>query len=332
MVALSHFKLKLLGERHDPLSAQGVAVMTAIEELCGRAYFAQRAWEYWYAGDKHLGRQKLACLDHVLSLLARRDMPAQEQTSESPYLSALVAGGLVKDLRVRTSSNRPGYALLERALNYEPESAVHLHADAVDVAALSEGTVKVQWHQLKALASTRVLSILHKRWKPHKGTIYQELPSKCVQPAWHRLGLASEVTSQQVYQLLFALAADGSFLTAEIRPAWALDLATAALSMHALGWSDRYVNFGPNVTDAQVFWRALYPLFFADEARPPDFDDWAEAAACRMGVKYDKKMHENLSSARRCYARWLAEHGLSCGAIFSAAMRSTEVHPIIYRG
>src|SRR5690606_16235045 len=59
-------------------------------------------------------------------------------------------------------------------------------------------------------------------------------------PKWSSIGVSGDLVAEHIHRALLAMAADPSFLVGRRKRAWAFGLASSALAMHALAWSDRY--------------------------------------------------------------------------------------------
>ena len=191
-----------------------------------------------------------------------------------------------------TKSKRPLAVLQDRTQDYVPLTPVHLHFDAIEVAALGEDLLEVPWSWCKALCAGHIQQSLHHRWGPRTGTMYEppirldSTPAAAEDPGpprpsstwaravseiqalrdrtpdWNEVDIRSSVAADDVHELLFYLSRDACYLSEERFQHWALDLATAALAMYASAWTSRYSTFGAKITEEQRYWRALCTLFW----------------------------------------------------------------------
>lgn len=360
------FKMSVLGEAHAPGEHQAKEVMQAFAAAGLDGGLDVRTWKGWFGASPRRARSDgVMALDRFVDVARdprRNQFPKASPTSH--FFVALLEEGLVTKLLAPTEAKLPAIALAQRSLEYTPASAIHLHFDAIEAAALSDGNGEVTWEEVKALAAKRIMELLHKRWSPRRGTIYRELtPSLELRwrnadaakreqilaayerlkpnmfdehrrvaphPSWDAAGISSDVPEALVHQLLFALSTDIDFLVADRFEAWVLDLASAAYAMHALAWSERYQTHGLRVTPELIFWRAFDLLFLSDE--PEDVvHDGIAAALDLIGATWTEDTLGTLHRAQRWYRRWLADLGLDVPAVAEAVRRCWRVQPIVYQ-
>ena len=112
--------------------------------------------------------------------------------------------------------------------------------------------------------------------------------------------------------------------------AWSLDLATAALAMHALAWTDRFTTFDQPISDELLFWCAFDDLFFKQESIDSDNWDFVRAIT-RCNAEWRMNSFEVFLRARKIYHDELTDLGTSESEIIALAMQATSVHPLSYR-
>lgn len=300
-VAVNLFKWMVLGDRHVPGQHQAVEVHRAMSDAGAARCVDVRTWRGWFGESPRRARgTAIDALDSYAA--AHLHSPRWTLDAVEPrehFFGGLLDGGLVASLMQPIAMKQPRFALIRRALDYEPLSRIHLHLDAIESAALSEGNRKTPWELVKATAAKRVLELVHSRWSQRHGTVYSELtPDLELQlraadaderknireryrgqtpdrfkahllrpprPDWSVVGVESDIAAHNVYRLMLALAGDADFLVADRLHVWALDLVSAALAMHALAWTDRYTAHGGRITPEMTYWRALASVFYADE-------------------------------------------------------------------
>jgi len=361
------FKLGVLEEAHVPGTHQTKEVMQAMAVVGLDGTLDARTWKGWF-GEPRPRRARsdgVMVLDRYLDVVQdprRSHFPKAAPTSR--FFVALLEGGLASRLLEPTEAKLPEIALAQRALEYTPESTVHLHFDAIEAVSMSEGNGDVSWEKVKALSAKRVMQLLHKRWSPRGGTIYRELtpylelkwtradaderaqilnryeqlkPNMFAAhrravpyPYWDAAGISGDEPEGFVHRLLFGLSTDSEFLVADRFQAWALDLASAAFAMHALAWTDRYQTHGPRVSPELIFWRAFEQLYLSDEPENV-IHDGLVAALQVIDASWTDDTLGTLHRARRWYRRWLSDLGLELGAVAETVRRCWRVRPIVYR-
>lgn len=360
------FKMGVLGEAHAPGEHQAKEVMQAFAAAGLDGGLDVRTWKGWFGTSPRRARSDgVMALDRFVDVSRdprRNQFPEASPTSH--FFVALLEEGLITKLLAPTEAKLPAIALAQRSLEYTPASAIHLHFDAIEAAAMSDGNGEVTWEEVKALAAKRIMELLHKRWSPRHGTIYRELtPSlelrwrsadavqreqilaayerlkpnmfdehrrAAPRPSWDAAGISSDTPAVLVHQLLLAVSTDSDFLIADRFEAWVLDLASAAYAMHAMAWSERYQTHGLRVTPELIFWRAFDLLFLSDEPEDVVHDGLA-AALDLIGAAWTEDTLATLHRARRWYRRWLADLGLDVPTVAEAVRRCWRVQPIVYQ-
>lgn len=263
-----------------------------------------------------------------------------------------------------SKSKHPLISLRDRAESYKPISALHLHLDAIEVSALAEGYGDIPWETVKQIGAERILNILTDRWSPRHGSIYSELSSELrlkwdaaspeeqseirkniarfrpdrfesiikarAIPDWNITGIDADISSQHIYKALFSLAADSKFLVADRLEAWSLDLATAALAMHALAWTDRFTTFDQPISDELLFWCAFDDLMFRNESIDLDNRDFV-GAMTKCNSDWSPESFGLFLSARETYHGELKEVGISASEVIDIAMQATQIHKLELR-
>ena len=366
-MALNLFKSQLLRERHIPSMAQTEEVLSALSAFGMSETFDPRTWRGWFCKNARRARgDSLNAINKVATKLpAATSQCGLLNVQSSPmFFSKMLDGGLCKELLEPNASKNPKYPLLQKADDYQPVSAWHLHLDAIEAVALAEANGNADWETVKAIAAAKVLRVLHECWNPRNGTIYATLSSnfqvdwdrasnsekekmrrgcaqmkpdlfpylmkKAAAPDWSYIGLEVDIAPSQVHKLLFALAADVKFLVADRFNVWALDLATAALAMLARALTDRHITestFGPEL----IFWDAYEVIFFRDEeCQDAVFDSLYRAMECSE-IPCSLESFELLISAGTKYKQALLQMGVSCENVLNLTSRVREMHPLIYR-
>lgn len=364
-VAINHFKRLLLGDLHLPAVHQKSATFDELGRKCRDVDIAERTWKSWFANPPIVPRiGTIQTLDELASCAIRvtSRRGCEEKALPSEFFSQMVHGGLVSEMMKASKSKYPLIALRDRAESYTPISALHLHLDAIEVSALSRGYGKIPWHTVKRVGAERILSILTERWRPRQGAVFKELTSDLrleweaaddarkseiravwdrfrpplflaqmnahAKPEWRLTGIDHDVSPLHIYKLLFALAADSKFLRSDRLVAWALDLSTAALAMHALAWTDRYATFDSiPMADELIYWIALDEILFGSESLDADNTEIIRAME-RLDARWTDEAFGTFSKARETYHSQLVELGISPGEVREAAMQATVIHPI----
>lgn len=366
-VATNLFKLLLLGEDlHIAGNPQISAVFDALMTAGCKKFISEKTWRLWFSETGVVPKiDKLKALDAFAAMAMR--VPGQQGISKvslpSGTFSTLVHGGLVRQLTAPSQAKKLLPVLLARAIEYEPVSPLHLHLDAMEIGALSDDFEDIPWATVKAIGAERIMDILTDRWSPRHGTIYATLSSdlrlkwqnageeerhtiqqnyahfkpdlfqyfmdRTPQPDWEKVGIEPNISSTQIHKALFSLAADPRFLVADRLSTWSLDLATAALAMHAYAWTDRYETFGYKVTQEMNFWGAFDAILFEDNE--PSFDQFdVIPAMAATDAEWSNESVEALLLGRESYRTKLENLGVSAAEIRSIAMRGAKAHPLVY--
>ncbi len=366
-VAVNHFKHLLLGNLHIPAAHQETATSNKLASRCKDVNISDKTWKSWFADPQVIPRiETIRRLDELalcaIRIKSRRN--GDEVTLPPDFFGQLVHGGLVRKMMQASKSKHPLIALRDRAETYKPISALHLHLDAIEVSSLSEGYGDIPWETVKRVGAERVLKLLTERWGPRQGSVFSELtsdfqlewdaanPKKRIEirkacarfrpdpfernlnaqalPNWNIAGIEADISPLHIYKALFSLAADSKFLVADRLEAWSLDLATAALAMHALAWTDRFTTFDQPISDELLFWCAFDDLFFKHESIDSDNWDFVRAMT-RCNAEWRMNSFEVFLRARKIYHDELNDLGTSESEVIALAMQATSVHPLIYR-
>lgn len=365
-VAVNHFKHLLLGDLHIPAVHQETDVFKRLGPRCRDINIAEKTWRSWFEEPQIIPRLKtIRALDALASCAIRvvSDRDGEEEVLPSSFFEHMVHGGLVKKMMQASKTKHPLIALRDRAESYKPISPLHLHLDAIEVGALSEGYGDISWETVKRIGAERILNILAERWGPRSGTVYSEFSSdlslewaaadadrrveirrgyarlkpdlfenalnQAPHPAWSKTGVGADVPSIHIYKALFSLAADAHFLKADRLVTWSLDLVIAALAMHALAWSDRYATFDDLMPDELIYWIAFEEIFFTSEPL-----DTSNTEIVRAMLQLDAEWSEDtfsiIACAREIYQGQLDELGITATEVLDTAMLATKLHPIRY--
>lgn len=366
-VATNCFKLQLLGEDlHIPGNPQVSAVFDALMTAGCQQLLSETTWKNWFSDTDVVPKiAKLKALDKFAAIAIRdpEHQGASTASFRSEPFSTLVHGGLVKHLTAQSSAKKLLPVLKARAIEYEPLSPLHLHLDAMEIGGLADNFGDIPWTTVKAIGAKRIMDILTARWSPRHGTVYATLssdmrlkwqnaddverqtirssfakitpdlfPSLMVQapkPNWEKVGISADVSSTHIHKALFSLAADSEFLVADRLATWSLDLATAALAMHAYAWTDRYTTFGHRITEELIYWMAFDSLLFADDV--PRFDQFDVAPAmAASNAEWSDESVNTLLLGRDIYRSLLESLGVSAAEIRLIAMLGAKAHPLVY--
>lgn len=365
-MAINLFKSQLLKEQHIPNQAQAVDVLNALSTMGMDETFDQRTWRGWFGENARRARvDSIGAIDKVALMLPSTN-PHIRLPNVQPnrnFFAEMTEGGLCKELLTPTASKRPKYAILQKADEYDPISALHLHLDAIEAVALAEPNGDANWETVKAIAAGRVLNILHSRWNPRHGSIYPKLSSNlriewdqasknereriqhfyarmvpnrfahCMSmaatPDWSCTDVEVDIGPAQAHRMLFALSADVDFLVADRFEAWALDLATAALAMLARAFTDRYNTFGASVGPELIYWDAFEALFFREESAGVIFDSLHRVMEY-SGASFSLRSFELLAKAGTKYKQTISKLGVSHEMILDLTSRCWAVHPLVY--
>lgn len=366
-VATNLFKLLLLGEDfHVAGNPQISAVFDALTSAGFKELLSETTWKNWFHHTAIVPKiDKLKALDAFAAIAIR--VPGHQEISmarlPSETFSTLVHRGLVKHLTAPSKAKKRLPVLVARAIEYEPISPLHLHLDAMEIGARAGNFGDVPWTAVKAVGAKRIMEILKARWSPRHGTVYSSLSSdmrvkwqnageeerqsiradcashkpdlfpylleQAPKPDWGKVGINADLSSTHIHKALFSLAADSKFLVADRLSAWSLDLATAALAMHAYAWTDRYTTFGHRVTEEMIFWRAFDSLLFADDE--PSFDQSNELPAMSIcNAEWSDESIKTLLLGRETYRTLLESLAVSAAEIRSIAMQGAIAHSLVY--
>lgn len=358
-VGVNHFKKYLLGDRHIAGQAQTQLVM---EELNHSPLLASRTWASWFEHTPPRPRVgTIANLDRCASSF----LPCGMKVKGENFYQELIAGGLVHRLLAPTESKSSELVLRQRAAEYKPQTSLHLHLDAIEVASLFIGNGAVGWDVVKMIATSRIAEILHLLWNHHSGSMYSALVKEAgeegalamdslqndsglsldaqldqVARAWrarprkpnqeatagHR-GLSAE----QVYRTLLALAADVELLQGKVFETWWLDLASAALVLHSSSWVNRYEIFTDLEAPEVIYLDALQSVYF----RPSTLEETVRFSIDMRDLgkfPWDIESFALILSAQSAYRALLSELALSPAMVEAAYFSCEAAHPIIFYG
>jgi hypothetical protein len=329
---------------------------------------ADRTWQSWFSSRPPIPKpSKISCLDQYIAQI-KASGQAMRTEGISPdfrhgYFCELVHGGLMAQMLVTTEASNPVRMLMRRAQEYQPASPLHLHFDAMEAAGWHHDYGDVPWSMVAAIAAHRVLQLLDDRWSPRSGSVYsgfcsdltlkwseadeqrrgeirrtlakmrpdpfERLLACGASPDWRRLGVSSDVSHEHVYKLLFAFAADPDFLVKDRLSAWSLDLATSALAMHALAWTDRYNTMALGMPPELHYWVAFHEIFFNSDLI--ELNHWSIASAMEnWPADWPEGSTAVLVNARSVYSTLLKDLGLAPGQVCAGLFKTREERPLIF--
>lgn len=366
-LAVNLFKRHVLGETHiagDPQVEEMECsnVGGHLLELIDR-----RTWVSWFDALTPIPKRKtMRALDVVAKQISCVPLVASDSSGRLPaeFFEDLVHGGILTIIESARSSKRPRATLVEALTQYQPLSAWHLHMDAIEVASIADGVGDLPWTDVKRIAAERLMGELNLLWGPRSGAIYKMFPSDLQRqwnslpddgfileerrvgsasaalllqmmrespvPDWSQIGVDIDTHAMQVHKVLLAIAADSQFLVAERQYAWAFDLATSALAMFALAWSDRYATFGFHATSEQAYWGVFLATFFKQQSSSDDIADHISDALVGFDLSMLGTIMQTISGARASYINEISELGLSIHDLVRVARHATDVHPVAF--
>lgn len=344
-MALNLFKAALLRDLHIPGDAQTEATRRAVAKISHEDRLDWRTWSSWFSRSPPAAHKKsIQELDKLFAHVLQDGIAASGAGGKkSSFLSELACGGLMHELLQRTSSKHPDFVMRQRASKYRPESAWHLHVDALESLAFDGDWEAVGNKVLKACSARTVLSVLHGRWNPRTGQVYKGLSSDIAvlwrdasdedrgaitdfyrqrfpgcfevhfsqppRPRWRDIGVEPDISRDHVYRLLFCLAATPDFLVHDRYESWVLDLVTSGIAMYALAWTDPLNSLRDRRQPEVIFWEAFEALFF--DGAP----DRVALAAARRAMKaanaaWSPQAGDVLLRAREDYRQALEKLGV----------------------
>lgn len=372
-IAVQTFKLLMLEARHDPALAQTRELLDMLATSLPSASSAvsDKTWEAWFAGRRGNKATTIKALDAAAQAVLKERSAADRPPFPTDYFATLVRGGLLERMTHKMEVQPTPQLLWQRACAYRPRSPLHLHLDAIEAAGLVTGVKGLEWRVVKAIAGSRILAVLHSRWALRGGAIYAGLDSSLklaldglseagrgelraryseakpdqferairegARPDWRRCGIEPDCAPQHVYKTLFRLAADETFLRGNRLEAWALDIATSALALFAVAWSDRRATFGMEVSDEPIFWAAFDQLLFepdpdrrdaTEENLTPEAENCLSTAATVCDLELTPAMLNCFAQARQTFrAQWRSVGGRGSDALM-AIDRCMAAHPL----
>lgn len=364
--AINRFKHLLLGDIHDPGKPQTDSVLDELGKWVKEEDlpWTERTWQQWFLQTPNIPKLgKIESLDQIAGILKINAVGDFGNMNSKKTFSEMVHGGLLRSMLMPTKAKNVLNALYERANSYEPISPLHLHLDAIEVAAWTKHFKKIPWFEVTSVAAGRIMQLLAERWSPRHGNIYAQLSSdiqlQCeaaspdekrhmlesysrllrvkndqllqpgAKPDWRKLGCNEDIAPAHIYKLLFGMAAEPNFLVSDRFDSWFLDMATAALAMHAMAWIDRYDIMG-NMTDEKIYWGGFDEIFFAED--PLESDGWGIKDAMTLcQADWHPVSFSLFSKAREKYRELIEDGGLSVPEIMFVAMAAKRKFPAIYR-
>lgn len=364
--AANFFKSVVLGAKNVAGKHQTQAMINAMPTQFATAAFFDKTWKTWFGKGFQSSPQdkSVAVMDQIARVMqsVSPDFDRFQLPSHPHFYAELSRGGLMARLLQPTEAADRLAVLIARANEYEPLSALHLHFDALDAAAWLDGFGELPWVAVTSVAARRILELLHDRWGPRHGSLYDSFESDFsfdwrtaspekkreireftarfkpdlfsywmkpgVRPDWNSVGYSRDIAADHTYKLLFAFAADPKFLNERRLPIWSLDLATASLAMHALAWVDRYNTMASGGPEELHYWCALHAIFFAVE--PIDTFEVGAALECSP-ANWQQESLSCLIRARESYHSLLHSLDISPLEISAAVTNVRRQHPLIYR-
>lgn len=367
-LAINLFKRYILGPDHLPNKPQVDELLSSVHGSRLFELIDIRTWISWFEPKSPVPKRKtVRALDQIAREGIRIIYPAADTAyGLAPgFFEELVHGGLLQTMTTVAPTKRTKFAVMAAVSSYLPLSAWHLHLDSIEVCGHSEGIGDLGWEFVKRLAAERLMFLLSALWSPRRGTIFKlfatdfrlgwnvasdaerrELTAHLSSspfyrftmlmnpvpiPNWLSIGVDNDVPDSHIHKVMLALAADFEFLKAERLTAWALDLASAALAMHALAWTDRYETFGLRVSGEEICWWTFYSMFFS-ENKHEDLDGSSEKTMSYLGLLWSEQLCNVLRDGGSSYLREIDDLGLDVPSLVSVARRATDVHQLIYHG
>lgn len=328
----------------------------------------RRGWEKWFDGtNKKISKISGKLLDKLADeeiVISNEDGSEAGKLPEH-FFKELGRGGLVAKLLAPENSKNVKKLLSDRAQEYKPISFLHLHLDAIEINTVIKDFHGVPWDEILEIASRRVLELLYKDWGPRYGQSYSNLSSSLklkwgeadenerkkirefysrfrpdlfeekmqpgAEPDWGLIGVSDDIAPQHIYKALFAMASDTDFLIKDRLKEWTFSLATAALAMHALAWSDRYTVLGVSVTEEMVFWGAFETLLFRSDVIDEDCKH-IRSAMLRCQAEWNEKTFDVFTDARKIYRKELVNLGITYQDVIDIVKMGEGEHPLVYRG
>lgn len=366
IAARNHFKHMILRGLHIANKPQTVSLLHDLADM--DSLIADRTWQSWFSSRPPIPKpSKITYLDQYIAQI-KSGGQAKRAESISPdfrhgYFCELVHGGLMTQMLAATEASDRIHMLMRRAQEYQPVSPLHLHFDAMEAAGWHHDYSDVPWSMVAAIAADRVLQLLDDRWSPRSGNVYAEFSSdlslkwavadelqrseirnslskmtpnpferwmkRGAWPEWRRIGVNSDIPYTYVYKLLFALAADSDFLVEDRLSAWSLDLATSALAMHALAWTDRYNTMALGMPPELQYWVAFHEILFKPD--PLEVDHWSIASVMESWpADWSEGSTAVLVKASETYANLLGDLGLEPRHICAGLLNTRGKWPLVF--
>lgn len=364
--ARNQFKHLVLRGLHIPNKPQTVSLLGELAKMDN--LISERTWQSWFATRAPLPQPStIDCLDRYLALLIQRNQVECAERIfrdiQDGYFREMVHGGLLSQMLAPTEASDAVQMLRRRAMEYQPMTSLHLHFDAMDAAAWCEDFCGVSWSIVATIAADRILQLLDERWSPRSGYVYAGFSSDLslawaasdeqkrsdikrmfkkmkpdlfelgmqpgAFPQWHRLGVAKDISYRHVYKLLFALAGDPDFLVEDRLQTWSFDLATSALAMHALAWTDRFNTMALGMPPELQYWAAFHEIFFNPNLA--DIDHWSISSVMESWpADWSERSAAVLADARKTYTTLLHDLGLEPGDVCAGLLNTRAERPLIF--
>lgn len=359
-ISINHFKLNLLGSQHIPNDPQTSLVLNAMSASGIEDGLDPRTWRGWFSSNPRLARSDAVSLLDECSQNTASQASNSKCSAGDTFYKDLMLGGLFERVIRSEKPIYNSFDLMERISKYSPASTLHLHLDALDAAAISDGIGAIDWEKTKLIFAERVMDILYQLWSPRTGVAYKALyfledlgkrPQQnndssyslsqmdMFEEFWKRFYMPDysvfqdvrDLPSSHIHCVLLALASDADYLHGRRFETWSLDLASAGLALHAASWAKRYEIFGGNFEPEAIYCEAFELLFFRDG--PVENIEQALLEVRDVGqLKWTDKSFEILLAARNYYREFLFQRGVSPGEVISIMDSVETAHPMIYEG
>ncbi|MBH2015739.1 MAG: hypothetical protein I8H88_04570 [Burkholderiales bacterium] len=261
------------------------------------------------------------------------DVPVDD--ARQGFFEAMACGGLLA--RFPASENCASSSLLVKADAYRPYSALHVHLDSIEVCSYASSEPGAsEWRRVKVIAAERVQRYLHDRWNLRTGSIYERpgvAPSGQTKPDTEVCSSFSQEGPDRIHALLFSLAKDKNFVLGPLLGDWALDMATAALALHARAWADKEVAFASRRPVEEQFWCSGFDsLLFTNDPLQMVMKRFGMISSDAWQPARHGKALVPLLRARRTYAAFLKTLGLTRHNISSLVRAQRVAHPLEFLG
>lgn len=148
-------------------------------------------------------------------------------------------------------------------------------------------------------------------------------------PNSQTVGIAEDLPAEQIYKLLFALAADAQFLTVRGLEVWAMDAVSAALALFAYAWTTKYETFSIRPTPERCIYSALEAVFLREE--PIASLEWDIGIGMeQIPAKWNAHCWRTFELGREAYGTMSARLGFSGGELREIVAETMSAEPHQY--